>query len=148
MRNEYFGDYMTVAVFFIAGLLLVAAAIFTAMPDSSVDILLGIGGAPEGVLAAAAMRCMGGNLQARLVFRNDQERKRAIEMGLDEPGRILNLDDLAAGNDILFVATGITSGDLLMGVRFCKGGCDTHSLVMRSMSRTIRFIETKHSFQD
>ena len=125
----------------------VSAAIATAAPESAVDVLIGSGGAPEGVLAAAALRCMGGDMQARLAFRNETERERAIQMGLEDPGQILELMDLAAGDNIMFVATGITDGDLLRGVRFRKGGCVTHSLVMRSQSKTIRYIEAEHFFK-
>ena len=126
----------------------VSAAIAAAIEGSSVDVLIGIGGAPEGVLAAAALRCLGGDMQGRLAFRNEHERERAIGMGMKDPGAILDLEDLAAGDNIMFAATGITDGDLLKGVRFHKGGCFTHSLVMRSKSLTIRFIETEHVFKD
>jgi len=125
----------------------VSAAIAAAIDGSSVDVLIGIGGAPEGVLAAAALRCLGGDMQARLAFRNEQERARSIAMGLADPGRIFKLEDLATGDNIMFAATGITDGDLLHGVRFHKGGCRTESLVMRCKSRTIRFITTEHVFE-
>jgi len=125
----------------------VSAAIAAAIDGSSVDVLIGIGGAPEGVLAAAALRCLGGDMQARLAFRNEQERARSIAMGLTDPGRIFKLEDLATGDNIMFAATGITDGDLLHGVRFHKGGCRTESLVMRCKSRTIRFITTEHVFE-
>jgi fructose-1,6-bisphosphatase II len=124
----------------------VSAAIATAFPSSSVDILLGVGGSPEGVLAAAALQCLGGDFQGRLVFRNLQERERARGMGIEDPDRIYNIGDLAGGDDIMFAATGITDGDMLRGVRFHRGGCKTHSLVIRSKSRTIRFMETEHVF--
>ncbi len=125
----------------------VSAAIASAVEQSTVDILLGTGGAPEGVLAAAALRCLGGDMQARLAFRNEAERERALGMGLVDPGRIFHLRDLAMGDNIMFAATGITDGDLLRGVRFHKGGCSTHSIVMRSQSRTIRYIEAQHLFE-
>jgi fructose-1,6-bisphosphatase II len=125
----------------------VSAAIATAVDEGTVDILLGTGGAPEGVLAAAALRCLGGDMQARLAFRNEAERERAATMGVLDPSRIFHLNELAMGENIMFVATGITDGDLLRGVRFHKGGCHTHSIVMRSKSRTLRFIEAQHVFE-
>jgi fructose-1,6-bisphosphatase II len=124
----------------------VSAAIATAMPESTVNVLLGIGGAPEGVLAAAALRCLGGDIQGRLAFRNESERERAIAMGMDDPGKVLEINDLAQGDNVVFAATGITDGDLLRGVRFRKGGCTTHSLVIRSESGTWRLVETEHRF--
>ncbi len=123
----------------------VSAAIATCLPDSGIDVLFGIGGAPEGVLAAAALKCVGGDLQARLVFRNDGERERALAMGIREPDQKWHMEELAKG-DVMFAATGVTSGDMLKGVRYFKGGAKTHSLVMRSRSGTIRLIETDHHF--
>ncbi len=123
----------------------VHAAIATAWPDTGVDVLFGIGGAPEGVLAAAALRCLGGDMQGRLIFRNAREEQRARDMGLDDPRAVLTLDRLAGG-DVLFVATGVTQGDLLRGVRLTPHGAITHSLVMRSASGTVRFIEAHHNF--
>ena len=124
----------------------VAAAIATALPETGIDLLLGTGGAPEGVLAAAALQCVGGAMQGRLKFRNDDEIRRAREMGITDLDKILSLDDLARGNQIMFCATGVTSGDMLKGVRFFGGGAWTHSLVMRAKTGTIRYIETQHFF--
>ncbi len=125
----------------------VQAAISTCEEDTGIDILLGIGGAPEGVLAAAAMLCMGGDIQGRLLFKHQEQEARARRlMQEDDIHRVLKLDDLAKGN-VLFAATGVTSGDMLRGVRFTRGGCVTHSLVMRSVSGTVRTIEARHDFE-
>jgi fructose-1,6-bisphosphatase II len=123
----------------------VAPAIAAAVAGSGVDMLMGIGGAPEGVLAAAALKCMGGDMQARLVFMNDHERERAVMMGITDFERIYNAEDMARGN-VFFAATGVTNGDLLKGVRYFSGGAETHSVVMRSKSRTVRFVTTLHYF--
>jgi len=123
----------------------VAPAIAAAVEGSGVDMLLGIGGAPEGVLAAAALKCMGGDMQGRLVFMNNEERDRAQKMGIEDFEKIYLCDEMANG-DVVFAATGVTNGDLLKGVRYYSGGAETHSIVMRSRSRTIRFVETRHSF--
>jgi fructose-1,6-bisphosphatase II len=123
----------------------VSAAISTCMDGSGIDILLGSGGAPEGVLAAAALRCTGGDFQGRLVFRNDEEKERAKVMGITALDKKWNLTELAKG-DVMFAATGVTSGDLLKGVRYFKGGAHTHSIVMRSKSGTIRMIDAEHHF--
>jgi fructose-1,6-bisphosphatase II len=124
----------------------VSAAIATALPDTGIDLLLGTGGAPEGVLAAAALQCVGGAMQGRLRFRNDDEIRRAHAMGVTDIDKILMLEDLAKGDQIMFCATGVTSGDMLKGVRFFGGGAWTHSLVMRAKTGTIRYIETQHFF--
>ncbi len=124
----------------------VSAGMATAIPDSGVDVLMGIGGAPEGVLAAAALQCVGGDIQGRLKPRNDQEAERARSMGVKNLDKVFTIEELAKGDDIMFAATGVTNGDLLKGVRFFRGGADTHSIVMRSKSRTVRFIEAKHHF--
>ncbi|MFV1952057.1 MAG: class II fructose-bisphosphatase [Nitrospinota bacterium] len=124
----------------------VSAGMATAIPESGVDVLMGIGGAPEGVLAAAALQCVGGDIQGRLKPRHDQEAKRARDMGIKNLDKVFTIDELAGGDDIMFAATGVTNGDMLKGVRFFSGGAETHSIVMRSMSRTIRFIEAKHHF--
>jgi fructose-1,6-bisphosphatase II / sedoheptulose-1,7-bisphosphatase len=124
----------------------VAGVIATARPNSGIDIYLGIGGAPEGVLAAAALRSIGGQMQGRLVFRNDDERGRAERMGVTDPNRIYDLDDLAAG-DVMFAATGVTDGTMLSGVRRFPGGVVTQSIVMRSKSGTVRVIEAEHYLQ-
>lgn len=123
----------------------VAPAVAAAVEGSGVDLLMGIGGAPEGVLAAAALRCMGGDMQARLVFLNQEERDRARAMGIEDFDRVYRAEDMAAG-DVFFAATGVTNGDLLRGVRYYAGGAATHSIVMRSRTRTVRFIETRHFF--
>lgn len=124
----------------------VSAAIATGFPETGVDVLMGIGGAPEGVLAAAALQCLGGDMQGRLKARNDHEVERARRMGIKDIDRIYRIGDLAKGNDIMFAATGVTDGDLLRGVRFFGGGARTHSVAMRYRSGTVRFIEATHRF--
>ena len=124
----------------------VSAAIATAFPETGVDVLMGIGGASEGVLAAAALQCLGGDIQGQLRPRNDQEVEQARRMGLKNIDRIFRIGDLAFGDDIMFAATGVTDGDLLRGVRFFGGGARTHSVVMRRRSGTVRFIEGTHRF--
>ena len=124
----------------------VAPAVAAAFGDTGVDVLMGIGGAPEGVVAAAALKCMGGDMQARLHPENDDELRRIKEMGISNPEAVLVLDDLVKGDDVLFAATGITEGDLLRGVRYFGNGAKTHSLVMRSKTGTVRFIEAIHRF--
>jgi fructose-1,6-bisphosphatase II len=123
----------------------VSAAISTCIPESGVDVLFGIGGAPEGVLAAAALRCLGGEIQARLKPRNEEEIARAKKMGITDINRVFKIRDLANGH-VMFAATGVTNGDFLKGVRFFGGGAHTHSIVMRSLSGTIRYIEATHRF--
>ena len=125
----------------------VAGAISTAWPESGADVLFGIGGTPEGVISAAALKCMGGALQGRLWPRNEKERKAAEEQDYDLE-RILDLDDLVSGNNCFFAATGITDGDLLEGVRYAAGIAHTESLVMRSKSGTVRLIKTHHRLDD
>lgn len=124
----------------------VAAAIATAKEGSGVDVLMGTGGAPEGVLAAAALKCLGGDFQGILKFRNKEEVERAKRMGVDDVNRVYNLEELAEG-EVMFAATGVTFGDYLKGVRFFSGGANTYSVVMRSSSRTVRYIETTHYFE-
>ncbi len=121
----------------------VAGAISTAWPGSGADILFGIGGTPEGVIAAAALTCLGGNIQGRLWPRNDDERRAAIDAGY-ELDRVLGMDDLVSGEDVFFSATGITDGELLKGVEYRGNGASTHSIVMRSKSGTIRRIDSSH----
>jgi fructose-1,6-bisphosphatase II len=121
----------------------VAGAIMAARPDTGVDLLLGVGGTPEGIIAACAMKCLGGTIQGRLWPLDDAERQRALEAGHDL-GQVLHTDDLVQGDDCFFVATGITDGELMRGVRYRAGGCTTHSLVMRSRSGTIREITSHH----
>ena len=123
----------------------VGGALATADPSTGIDVLLGIGGAPEGVLAAAALRCVGGDMQGVLKFRNDDEVARAARMGIKDGNRVLGIEDLARG-DVMFAATGVTDGFLLRGVRFTGTGAETHSVVMRSRSGTVRFIRARHHF--
>ena len=123
----------------------VSAAIATCNPASGVDVLMGTGGAPEGVIAAAALRCVGGDFQGRLKPRNELEIERAKKMGIAEVEKIFRIDELASGN-VMFAATGVTDGDYLKGVHFFAGGATTHSVVMRSQSGTVRFLETAHHF--
>jgi fructose-1,6-bisphosphatase II len=123
----------------------ISGAVATAMEDQSIDILMGVGGAIQGVIAAAALKCLGGDIQGRFVYRNNEERMLVREIGETEPDRIYNIDDLAKGN-IVFVATGVTNGELLPGVLFVSGGAKTHSLIMRSKTRTLRFIIAFHHF--
>jgi fructose-1,6-bisphosphatase II len=123
----------------------VAGALATCFPDSGVDVLMGIGGAPEGVISAAAIRCVGGDMQGRLQFRNDEERARARAMGVKDLERVMAAEELAGGN-VMFAATGVTNGDFLKGVRFTGDGARSHSIVMRSRTGTIRYIETVHRF--
>jgi fructose-1,6-bisphosphatase II / sedoheptulose-1,7-bisphosphatase len=124
----------------------VAGVIATARPNSGIDIYIGIGGAPEGVLAAAALRSIGGQMQGRLHFRNDDERSRARTMGIGDLDRVYDLHDLAAG-DVMFAATGVTDGTMLSGVRSFPGGVITQSIVMRSKTGTVRVVETEHHLQ-
>ncbi len=123
----------------------VSAAVATGLADSGIDILMGIGGAPEGVISAAAMKCVGGDFQGRLKFRNEEEKQRASRMGVKDLSRAYCLDDLASGS-VMFCATGVTTGPLLKGVRFLPGRkAMTHSVVMRSQTGTMRMIEAEHS---
>jgi fructose-1,6-bisphosphatase II len=124
----------------------VAGAIVAAAPRTEVDLLIGIGGTPEGVVAAAALKCLGGAMQGRLYPRNDEERLALLEDGFDLD-RVLTTDDLVAGDDCFFAATGITDGYLLDGVKYWPDGASTHSLVMRSRSGTLRYVESEHSFE-
>ncbi len=123
-----------------------SAAISTAVSGTGVHAVMGIGGAPEGVLTAAALRCLGGEIQARLVFRSDAERERAAAMGHGDPSRIFRTEELASGENVVFAATGVTRGDLLEGVHFFGGGARTHSLVMAYRTKQVRFIDTVHMF--
>ncbi len=123
----------------------VAAALNTCLPDTGVDVLMGVGGAPEGVIAAAAIRCLGGDMQGRLAYRNDHERERARGYGMQDLDRIMGAEELAGGS-VMFAATGVTNGDFLKGVRFTGDGARTHSVVMRSRTGTVRHIETEHHF--
>ena len=123
----------------------VAGAIATCFEDTGVDVLMGTGGAPEGVIAAAAIRSVGGDMQGRLMPRNAEEVERARKMGVTDISKIYTAEELASG-EVMFAATGVTTGDFLRGVRFFGGGCETHSVVMRSKTGTVRFIESRHKF--
>jgi fructose-1,6-bisphosphatase II len=124
----------------------VAPAIAAAREESAVDLLYGIGGTPEGVISAAALKCLGGAMQGRLWPRNDEERQKLVDAGY-EVERVLTTDDLVAGEDVFVAATGVTTGALLKGVRYLEGGAITDSLVMRSRSGTVRRIEARHAFE-
>jgi fructose-1,6-bisphosphatase II len=124
----------------------VSAAVATAFPETGVDVWMGIGGASEAILAAAALQCLGGDLQARLKPQSDDEVERARKMGVHDIERVFRLGDLASGDDLMFAATGVTDGDLLRGVRFFGGGARTHSIALRRRSGTTRFIEATHRF--
>ncbi len=123
----------------------VSGVIATSEPETGIDIYMGSGGAPEGVPAAAALRCIGGQMQGRLLFRNDDERGRAHRLGITDLNRKYGLLDLAHG-DVMFAATGVTNGSMLKGVRRVPGGAFTHSVVMRSKTGTVRYIEATHDF--
>jgi fructose-1,6-bisphosphatase II len=122
----------------------VAPAIAAAQPGTGVDMLYGIGGTPEGVISAAALKCVGGGIQGRLWPRNDDERQRLLAEGLD-PARVLRTDDLVSGEDVFVAATGVTTGSLLQGVRYTPGGAVTDSIVMRSRSGTVRRVVAQQS---
>jgi fructose-1,6-bisphosphatase II / sedoheptulose-1,7-bisphosphatase len=123
----------------------VAGVVAVSQTETGVDMYLGSGGAPEGVLAAAALRCIGGQMQGRLLFENDEQVARAREMGVEDPNRIYGLEDMARG-EVMFAATGVTTGPMLRGVRRFGNGAVTHSIVMRSKSGTVRYIEGHHNF--
>lgn len=123
----------------------VSAAIATADPEAGIDVLMGVGGAPEGVIAAAALRCLGGDFQGQLVFQKQDEKDRASKMGIRDFERIYKLEDIARG-DVMFAATGVTTGTFLPGVNMVHNGCTTHSVVMRSATGTIRHIRARHRF--
>jgi len=124
----------------------VAGAIMAARSGTGIDLLMGTGGTPEGIIAACAMKSLGGVIQGRLAPKDDEERQRALDAGHDLD-RVLSTEDLVSGDDCFFVATGITDGELLRGVRYAHGGATTHSLVMRSRSGTIRSIRSEHRLQ-
>ena len=123
----------------------VAAAIATTKPETGIDLLIGIGGAPEGVIAAAALRCAGGEFQGRLAPRNNEEIERAKKMGVGDIKKKFSITELARG-DVMFAATGVTDGDYLQGVHFFPGGATTQSVVMRSKTRTVRIVNATHYF--
>jgi fructose-1,6-bisphosphatase II / sedoheptulose-1,7-bisphosphatase len=124
----------------------VAGVMATAQPETGVDMYLGIGGAPEGVLAAAALRCIGGQMQGRLIFENDAQVARARDMGVADPRHKYSETEMAQG-DVMFAASGVTTGPMLRGVRRFGDGAVTHSVVMRSKSGTVRYIEAHHNFR-
>jgi len=123
----------------------VAPAIAAAQPSTGVDLLMGVGGTPEGVIAAAALKCVGGGVQGKLWPRDDDERQQLLDAGLD-PDRVLTTDDLVSGEDVFVAATGVTTGALLRGVRYTPEGAVTDSIVMRSRSGTVRRVEAAHAF--
>jgi fructose-1,6-bisphosphatase II len=123
-----------------------SAAISCAVQGTGVHAVMGIGGAPEGVLTAAALRCLGGEIQARFRYRSDEERARGAAMGHGDEERVYTTDELASGDSLVFAATGVTAGDLLQGVRFFGGGARTHSLVMAYQDKQVRFVDTVHMF--
>jgi fructose-1,6-bisphosphatase II len=125
----------------------VAAAINTAFEDTGVDILFGSGGAPEGVLAAVALKCLGGEIQGKLLPQSEAELERCKQMGLLNPYQVLRMEDMVKGDDAIFAATGVTDGELLRGVRFQGMRATTHSVVMRAKTGTIRFIEGNHRLE-
>jgi len=123
----------------------VSAAIATCKDVTGIDILFGIGGAPEGVLAAAALRCLGGDMQGKLKYRSDDEKARAEKMGVKDHNKVYRVDELAQGN-VMFAGTGVTEGSFLKGVRFFANGATTQSIVMRSQSGTVRIVDAEHDF--
>lgn len=124
----------------------VTGVIATTSGEANIDMYMGIGGAPEGVLAAAALRCIGGQMQGRLLFDNDEQRHRAMRMGIEDCERKYNLEDMAKG-EVMFAATGVTDGPMLQGIRRFPGGAKTHSLIMRSKTGTTREIIATHNFK-
>lgn len=123
----------------------VAGALMTCLPESGIDALLGIGGTPEGILAACAIRAMGGELQGKLFIRNEEEKKLGLKMGYSLD-KVITMDDMVSSNDVFFAATGITDGELLGGVRYTGHGAETESLVIRGRTGTVRWINAKHNF--
>ncbi len=124
----------------------VSAVIATTFEDSGVDLYLGAGGSPEGVLAAAALRCLGGTLYGKLLFSNDSEKNRAFDMGIKDFNKIYNTEEMASG-EVMFAATGVTDGTLLKGVRIKNDEATTHSVVMRSKTKTMRYVEASHNIK-
>ena len=123
----------------------VSGVVAVSQPETGVDMYMGSGGAPEGVLSAAALRCIGGQMQGRLLFEDEAQKARAREMGIADPDRTYALEDMARG-DVMFAATGVTTGPMLRGVRRFPSGAVTHSIVMRSKSGTVRYVEGHHNF--
>ena len=124
----------------------VAPAVECGIEGSGIHMVIGSGGAPEGVLAAVGLKCLGGDMQARLLPHNNEEITRLHAMGIDDPNRVLTLDDLVKGDDCIFSATAITECNLLRGLRYFGGGCRTHTLLLRYKTGTVRFIDTIHRF--
>jgi len=125
----------------------VAAAIATCMPESGIDLMMGTGGSAEAVIVATALKCLGGDMQVRLAPKDDAQRQRLLDAGIVDPDKKLTLEDLAAGKDLTFTATGVVDGPLLRGVRYTADHCITHSVVMRVKTGTVRFLETKHRIE-
>ena len=125
----------------------IAGALAPAIKESGIDILFGTGGAPEGVIAAVALKCLGGEIQGRLKYRNEEEKQRAKKMGINDLNKKLMMDDLVKNEEAMFAATGVTDGTILKGVRFTSHGAVTHSIVMRAKTKTVRFIEAHHRFE-
>jgi len=125
----------------------IAGALAPAIEDSGVDMLFGIGGAPEGVVAAVALKCLGGEIQGRLKFRNEDEKARAKKMGITDLEKKFTMNELVRSDEAMFAATGVTDGTILRGVNFQSHGAITHSIVMRAKTKTIRFIEAHHKFE-
>lgn len=125
----------------------VAAAVHTGFPDTGVDVLFGAGGAPEGVLSAVALKCLGGEIQGRLLPENEEQYERCVKMGINDPGKVLRMEDLVKGDDAIFAATGVTDGELLKGVRYKGNLAKTHSVVMRAKTGTIRFMDGTHKLE-
>lgn len=125
----------------------IAGALAPAIYDSGIDILMGIGGAPEGVIAAVALKCLGGEIQGRLKFRNDDEKARAKKMGITDLEKKWHMNELVRNEEAMFAATGVTDGTILKGVSFLSDGAKTHSIVMRAKTRTVRSIEARHKFE-
>ena len=123
----------------------VSAAIATCFEETGVDVLMGTGGAPEGVIAAAALRCVGGDMLGKLIFNKQEQIDRAKTMGITDPDKAYKIDELAKGN-VMFAASGVTSGEFLKGVRFFPGGAETNSVVMRSQTGTVRYLSSTHRF--
>jgi fructose-1,6-bisphosphatase II len=121
----------------------IAGSLMTTIPDTGIDVLMGIGGSPEAVVSACALKCVGGDMQCKLWPRDEKERDEALEAGMDL-NQVLTIHDLVRGDNVFFAATGITDGELLDGVRYYGGGARTHSLVMRSRSGTVRFVQASH----
>ena len=124
----------------------IAGVIYTTDPTTGIDMYMGIGGAPEGVLAAAALRCIGGQMQGRLVTDSEDQKARALKMGVTDFNKKFTMDEMASG-DVIFAATGVTDGNLLEGIRNVRGGFTTHSVVMRSKTGTVRWVKTLHKTQ-